>query len=81
MFLKISPWLQQISNVQFPILFLTGLMIISSLFLSLLAIGLSLILKQQLHGIGPVVEGETYNLGDQIGRTVFTTGTGHFSLF
>ena len=39
------------------------------------AIGLSLILKQQLHGVGSLVEGEPYTLGDQIGRTVFTTVT------
>ncbi len=39
------------------------------------AIGLALVLKQKLHGVGPMVEGEAYTVGDYIGRTVFTTIT------
>ncbi len=39
------------------------------------AIGLSLILKQQLNGVGPIVEGTNYTIGDQIGSTIFTTIT------
>ncbi len=40
-----------------------------------IAIGLALILKQQLQGVGPMVEGEAYTTGDYIGRTIFTTIT------
>ncbi len=39
------------------------------------AIGLSLILKQKLQGIGPMIEGEAFTTGDYIGRTIFTTIT------
>lgn len=39
------------------------------------AIGLTLILKQQLQGIGPVIDGKSITMGDYIGQTIFTTIT------
>jgi Kef-type K+ transport system membrane component KefB len=39
------------------------------------AIGLSLILKQQFSGVGPLMEGTSYTIGDYLGNTVFTTIT------
>ncbi|MFP4522634.1 MAG: cation:proton antiporter, partial [Fibrobacterota bacterium] len=39
------------------------------------AIGLTLLLKHKLSGLGPVMEGKEITMGDYIGSTVFTTIT------
>ncbi len=39
------------------------------------AIGLTLILKQQLQGVGPVIDENSLTMGDYIGQTIFTTIT------
>jgi len=43
------------------------------LFQPLVAIGLALVLKQQLSGLGPAINNGAETLGGEIGQTTFTT--------